>query len=119
MRKLQQKEKQQLTTAYNTLKNMTNDDIIKDYFETLQTEINPSINYVKTIQNSLDVLLYFHNNKPLTEITRQDIISFLNSLKKSEEMDPLHKWIGTYNSRLRNFLSFFKWLYNPKLASKQ
>ena len=34
-------------------------------------------------------------------------------------MDPLHKWIGTYNSRLRNILRFFKWLYSPTLAHNQ
>src|SRR5437867_11965385 len=29
-------------------------------------------------------------------ITRDDIIHYLNSLKKSESVDPFHKWIGTY-----------------------
>jgi integrase/recombinase XerD len=44
---------------------------------------------------------------------------YLNSLKESEEIDPLHKWIGTYNSRLRNIRRFFKWLYIPTLAHNQ
>ena len=57
----------------------TNDAIMKEYFEAMQTEINPSINYVKTNRNTLDRLLDFHNDKPLTEITREDIISYLNS----------------------------------------
>ena len=57
MRKLQQKQKQQQpTAASNTIKNKTNDDIMREYFEALQTEINPSVNYVRTIQTSLDVL---------------------------------------------------------------
>jgi site-specific recombinase XerD len=92
---------------------------MKEYFEAMQTEINPSINYVKSNQTSLDLLLKFHNDKSLIDITREDLISYLNSLKKSEELDPLHKWIGTYNSRLRNFQRFFKWLYNPSLAPNQ
>jgi integrase/recombinase XerD len=99
--------------------NRTNDTFMMEYFEAMQTEINPSINYVKTNRNTLDKLLDFHENKPLTEITREDIISYLNSLKKSEEIDSLHKWIGTYNSRLRNLLRFFKWLYSPTLAHNQ
>jgi integrase/recombinase XerD len=48
-----------------------------------------------------------------------NIISYLNSLKEYEEIDPLHKWIGTYNSSLRNILRFFKWLYSQTLAYNQ
>ena len=106
-----------LTRNRNNLK--TNDALMKEYFEAMQTEINPSTNYVKTNRNTLDKLLDFHNDKLLTEITRENIIAYLNSLKKSEEIDPLHKWIGTYNSRLRNLLRFFKWLYSPTLAHHQ
>jgi hypothetical protein len=116
-------QKRQLTAATTTITNtnnpMTNSDIIKNYFEAMKIEINPSINYVKTNQNTLDRLLNFHNNKSLTEITRGDIVDYLNSLKKLEEIDPLHKWIGTYNSRLRNLLRFFKWLYSPTKAPNQ
>jgi hypothetical protein len=46
---------------------------MKEYFEAMQTEINPSTNYVKTSKNTLDKLLDFHNDKPLTEITRENI----------------------------------------------
>jgi hypothetical protein len=48
-------------------------------------------------------------------MTRDDILSYLDSIKKSEESDPLHKWIGTYNIRIVHFLRFFKWLYHPNL----
>jgi integrase/recombinase XerD len=96
--------------------NRTNSAIIEEYFEAMQTEINPSTNYAKTNRISLNRLLDFHNNKPLTEITRKDIISYLNGLRKSDEVDPLHKWIGTYNSRLRNLLRFFKWFYSPTMT---
>ncbi len=117
LQKQRQKQKQQHMTTATV--NKTNDVIIKEYFEAMQTEINPSINYLETNQTSLDRLLAFHNNKALTKITRQYIISFLNSYKKSEEIDPLHKWIGTYNSRLRNLLRFFIWLHNPTLTPNQ
>ena len=38
-------KRQQMTTA---TANKTNDAIMKEYFEAMQTEINPSVNYVKT-----------------------------------------------------------------------
>jgi integrase len=46
-------------------------------------------------------------------MTRQDIIAFLDSFRKADSSDPLHKWIGTYNTYIMHLLRFFKWLYCP------
>ncbi|HET7390384.1 MAG TPA: hypothetical protein VFJ51_06135 [Nitrososphaeraceae archaeon] len=48
-------------------------------------------------------------------MTREDVIAYLNSCRKSEEIDPLHKWIGTYNIRRIYLQRFFKSLYNPDI----
>jgi integrase len=60
---------------------------------------------------------FFNNNnaKSFKEMTRQDLISFLNSRRKSEDVDPLHKWIGTYNTYRIQTMRFFKWLYFPDI----
>ena len=89
------------TKAGMQVLNKTNEDIIKGYFDAKQTEINPSVNYVNTNRNTLNRLIEFHNNKFFLKMNREDLISYLNSLRKSEDTDPLHKWIGTYNSRIR------------------
>jgi hypothetical protein len=47
------------------------------------------------------------------KMKRENIVAYLNSLRKSEGIDPLHKWIGTYNLHIGNLIRFFKWLYNP------
>jgi hypothetical protein len=52
-------------------------------------------------------------------MTREDIIIYLNSLRKDEIKDPLNKWIGTYNLYLVCIAKFFKWLYNPKLEHRK
>ncbi len=52
-------------------------------------------------------------------MTREDIVSYLNSLRKSNEVDPLHRWIGTYNLYVTNLVRFFKWLYNQTLEPRQ
>ena len=52
-------------------------------------------------------------------MTREDIISFLNYLKKDEAVDPNHRWIGTYNTYLIVIATFFKWFYYPKMEQKQ
>jgi hypothetical protein len=89
----------------------TNEDINKENFDAMQTETNPSVNYVNTNRNTLNKLSQFHRNKPFAEMKREGIISYLNSLRKSDEIDPLHKWIGTYNRtkhfnlNMRNYLT--------------
>jgi hypothetical protein len=51
-------------------------------------------------------------NKPFIKFTALDIIqSRLSKLEKSDEQDPLHKWIGYYNHHVIEFRKFLKWLY--------
>jgi integrase len=52
-------------------------------------------------------------------MTKDDIVSFLDGLRKPEAADPLHKWIGTYNIYRIHLLRFFKWLYFPDIESKK
>jgi hypothetical protein len=58
-------------------------------------------------------LSVFLQHKSYREITRDDILAFLNSARKTDEEDPKQKWIGNYNSRVRILTKFFKWLCNP------
>ena len=46
-------------------------------------------------------------------------MQFLDSLRKPEESDLLHKWIGTYNIYRILLIRFFKWLYYPGLEQKK
>jgi integrase len=61
-------------------------------------------------------ILYFFSRyvgfKSFEKASKEDILSYLLSLKKSETDDPTHKWIGTYNVRLMILYKFFRWLYN-------
>ena len=52
-------------------------------------------------------------------MSREDIISFLESYRKPEASDVMHKWIGTYNIYRVHLVRFFKWLYYPDLESKK
>ena len=76
-------------------------------------------NYKRAIISSLKLLSEFLSNKPFSDITRADIISFLDSLRKDESEDMMHKWIGSYNLRLMCFTKFFKWLYYPNIESSR
>lgn len=89
---------------------------IIDYVLAFQTEVSPSNSYrIYTIAR-LKQFSEFHKSKPFKEITRQDIIDYLDSYRKPETVDHLHKWIGTYNTIRICLLRFFRWFYAPDLA---
>ena len=97
----------------------TNAIIIADYITSMQTEINPSDRYKKAIIMLLCKFSQSNKDKPFEQITRQEVIAFLDTLRKPEAVDPLHKWIGTYNLYGIYFLRFFKWLYHPDVEPRK
>ena len=42
-------------------------------------------------------------------------MAFLDSIRKPESFDPMHKWIGSYNFYRIQLIRFFKWLYSPHI----
>jgi integrase len=49
---------------------------------------------------------------PFYKMTKQNILSYLDSLRRPLSEDPTQKWIGSYNSRQMILNKFFRWLYN-------
>jgi integrase/recombinase XerD len=101
----------------NRLRSLTIKDNIATvvtYINSMKTEINLSYNYRRDL---IRLLTSFSEvkNKNFKDITRDDVISFLDSYRKTETEDPLHKWIATYNTFRVHLLRFFKWLYSPEL----
>jgi integrase len=93
--------------------------IIANYLISMQTEINPSDHYKKHVIILLCKFSQSNDNKPFEQITREEVITFLDRLRKPEVVDPLHKWIGTYNLYRIYFLRFFKWLYYHDVESNK
>jgi site-specific recombinase XerD len=93
-----------------------NSAAIVDFVLSMKTEINLSYNHIKNNIVVLTLLSQFHNNeKSFRQMTREEILSYLGRLRKPENDDPLHEWIGSYNLRMVPILKFFKWLYYPDL----
>ena len=93
---------------------------ICDYMSALRSEINPSDNYRRdNIIMLCDLSIFFSNAKSFKEMTRKDLLSFLDSYRKAENVDPLHKWIGTYNLFRMQLMRFFKWLFYPDVEQKK
>jgi hypothetical protein len=93
--------------------NAENANVICDYILAEQTDINIK---ESTKEGKIKVLMWLSNyltNKPFGQMTKQDILGYLNSLKRPLSEDPIHKWIGSYNGRQMILNKFFRWLYNP------
>ena len=85
----------------------------------MRTEINLTEAYKDLNIWALRKLSHFHKDKLFTNITTDEIISFLNSYRKTDTSDSLHKWIGTYNIARLILMRFFKWLYYKNIEPKK
>ena len=83
------------------------------YIAAMKSEVNLANNYRKDVIEVLSRLSKYNDNKPFKDLTRVNNIAFLETHRKTETQDPLHKWIGTYNLYRIHLLRFFKWLYYP------
>jgi Phage integrase, N-terminal SAM-like domain len=84
--------------------------IIINYVLAMQAETTVSERYRINTISTLMTLAKFHKTKSFKQMTREDILEFLDRLKKPESVDPLHQWVGTYNQNRIVLLRFFKWL---------
>lgn len=90
--------------------------IITDYIQAMRAETNLSDNYRRDVIKLLYVFCkYEKKDKPFRLVTRMDVLAFLDSFRRPEVSDPMHKWIGTYNTYRIHLLRFFKWLYSPDI----
>jgi hypothetical protein len=110
-----------LTREYRNLFNILSKEdalTLMDYVISLKTEINPSDNYRKSVIKIIGKFMMFCRHStdvPLVQLGRENVLAFLGSFRKSEDSDPLHKWIGTYNLYRVHLLRFFKWLHHPDI----
>lgn len=73
----------------------------------MQTETNSSKSYEVSTKIILTSFSKFHDSKPFSRMDRDDVIAYLDSFRKSEKIDPLHKWIGTYVTLRIDWIKYF------------
>src|SRR5215813_5499060 len=92
--------------------------VVADYIIAMKREINPRLNYIRyTIQFLFELSKAVGIEKHFVDMTRNDILFYLDKCRKPEDEDPLHKWIGSYNLKRTILIRFFKWLYYPNITS--
>jgi integrase/recombinase XerD len=92
---------------------------IGNYIQALRIEINLSDHYRRDIIRLLCTLSRHNDDQSFKDMNRDEIISFLDSYRKSETLDPMHRWIGTYNNFRMLLFRFFKWLHYPDQEPKR
>ena len=98
-----------------------NASTIIEYIEALRVETNLSVVYKQAVIDLLSSLAKRHakDGKSFKDMIRNDNLAFLDRLRKTEEQDPKHRWIGTYNQNRIHRTRFFKWLHYPLVAPEQ
>jgi integrase/recombinase XerD len=85
---------------------------VSEYIIAMRREINPRINYKRsTLQIIAELSKTIGIERKFIDMTRDDLLAYLDKCRKSENEDPLHKWIGSYNTKLVVLSRFFKWLH--------
>ncbi|MGD9672083.1 MAG: tyrosine-type recombinase/integrase [Candidatus Nitrosocosmicus sp.] len=92
-----------------------NAEEICDFIIAECNEINIKESTIEWHVKVLGQMQKFHNFKEFKDMTRGDILNFLNSLRKPSEEDPTNKSIGNRNNKQRVLLKFFKWLHSPEI----
>jgi len=112
---------QGLTATYSkALNQISNQNAVTicDYISAMGAETNLSDNYRKAVIMTLSAFSRFSKDIRFKVMSRDNVLSYLGSLRKDEDIDPLHKSIGTYNYYNVILTRFFKWLYHPNMPTK-
>jgi hypothetical protein len=80
---------------------------VADYIAAMNTELNLSPSYSGDNIEALTRFSRYNDNRSFKDLKRAGVIAFLDSLRKTEARDPMHKWVGTYNLRRIYLLRFF------------
>ncbi|HEX9317581.1 MAG TPA: hypothetical protein VF884_01465, partial [Nitrososphaeraceae archaeon] len=95
----------------------TNALTIANFLMAAKIESNISDSYKEDLIFTL-CKLSDYIGKVFKDFTREDILSYLDSYRKTEAKDPLHSWIGSYNLHRVFIMKFFRWLYSPDMEPK-
>ena len=87
-----------------------NANLIVDFIISIKREANVSLGYIRLNILTLANLERHSEHKRFNDMTTEDILRYFDSIRNSDDEDPMHKWIGTHSLRRGILIKFFKWL---------
>ncbi len=86
-----------------------NASTFSDYIIAMKREVNPRLNYKKsTMQIIAELSKSIGIAKKFIDMTRDDVLYYLDKCRKLDNEDRLHKWVGSYNTKLTVLSRFFQ-----------
>jgi integrase/recombinase XerD len=97
------------------LSNRVNSDLLKDFYQHMKDK-STSENYQKgNLKAMVHFAEYIGAATSFYDVNYKQIITFLDSKIKSEQIDSDKRWIITWNDYLWRLKLFFRWLHNKKI----
>jgi len=100
------------------MSNGVNSDLLKDFYQDMKDN-STSQNYQK---GNLKAMIHFAEHigtaTSFYYVDHKQVVRFLDTKIKPEQIDSDKKWISTWNDYLWRLKLFFRWLHNKKEKTK-
>ena len=104
-----------LSTTLRNLSSIPNDantNIIRDFYQYLKSTGTSDRYQCQNIKQITNFARYLGTEGTFYQLTKDGIISFLDTKIKNSIVDPDKKWITTWNDYLWRIKYFFRWFHN-------
>ncbi|MGD1837817.1 MAG: hypothetical protein ACPKPY_07140 [Nitrososphaeraceae archaeon] len=97
----------------DTIDNSDNAKIIKEFIEYMQNNDSSEHHQNNNLKVIIPFAKFLGKDVSFFDVKNKDqVLSFLNTKKKSNEEDSDKRWITTWNNYLNRIRLFYRWLYN-------
>jgi site-specific recombinase XerC len=100
------------------MSNRVNSDLLKDFYQHMKDN-GTSQNYQK---GNLKAMVHFAEHigaaTSFYDVDHKQVITFLDTKIRAEQIDSDKKWITTWNDYLWRLKLFFRWLHNKKIIKE-
>ncbi|MDH3313064.1 MAG: site-specific integrase [Nitrosopumilus sp.] len=84
----------------------------KDWLVDEDSMLSNAANYLRVLK----LFSFDLGKKEFKDVTREDVLEFLDKRKKSIDVDPEKKWVRTWNDYLARLVGFYRWLHNNEIT---
>ena len=104
-----------LVSKIEAMPNSLNAKIIDEFYHYMEENGASEKHMTNELQTVLYYATFLGSHICLLDVNkREQILTFLNTKQKDENLDPSKRWITTWNDYLGTIKHFFRWLYNQR-----
>jgi integrase/recombinase XerD len=104
-----------LVSKISAIPNYENTKIIDEFYHYMKENGASEKHMTNELQTVLYYATFLGPHTCLLDIKkREQVLTFLNTKQKDENLDPSKRWITTWNDYLGTIKHFFRWVYNQR-----